>query len=178
MAQDWLNIMSNAVSAISNVIETQKQKELSAVGDNAKARERIEKEYYNKQQGWAIAQAIINGALAVTNLLANVPGSAINPLTWLGIAMAGAATLAQVGVIAAQSFAQGGLVYGETLARVGDYPAARANPEVIAPLTDLKKFLQPGTGMAVPNEIELRVKGGGRQLFAVLRYEEMMKGTY
>jgi hypothetical protein len=177
-AQDWLNVASQAVSSISNLIEAQKQKELSAVGQNAAARERIEKEYYKKQKAWAISQAIINGALAVTNLIANVPGSVINPATWAGIAIAGAATLAEIAVIASQSFAKGGLVYGETLARVGEYPGAHANPEVIAPLTDLKKFLQPNMAVAVPNEIELKVKGGGRNLYAVLKYEQMIENTF
>ena len=44
-------------------------------------------------------------------------------------------------MISSQSFAQGGLVYGETLATVGDYPSAFVNPEVIAPLNKLQKIL-------------------------------------
>jgi len=39
------------------------------------------------------------------------------------------------------NFAKGGLVYGPTLAHVGEYPGARSNPEVIAPLSNLKKLL-------------------------------------
>lgn len=42
-------------------------------------------------------------------------------------------------------FASGGLVYGDTLARIGEYPGARNNPEVVAPLSDLRGILR-GTG--------------------------------
>lgn len=39
------------------------------------------------------------------------------------------------------SFATGGLAYGPTLGIIGEYSGAKANPEVIAPLGDLKKIL-------------------------------------
>jgi len=42
----------------------------------------------------------------------------------------------------ATDFADGGIVYGETFARVGEYSGARNNPEVIAPLSDLSGILQ------------------------------------
>lgn len=38
-------------------------------------------------------------------------------------------------------FADGGVVYGNTLAQVGEYPGARSNPEVIAPLNKLKDII-------------------------------------
>lgn len=40
--------------------------------------------------------------------------------------------------------AKGGLAYGPTLAMVGDNPNARINPEVVAPLSDLKEMLDFG----------------------------------
>lgn len=174
-AQDWLNVTSRAVSSISSLIEAQKQKELSAVGDNAKARERIEREYHKKQKVWAISEAIIHGALAITNLLANVPGSVINPATWAAIGVAAASTAVQVGVIAAQSFAQGGLVYGEMLAKVGDYPGAKSNPEIIAPLDTLEKFLSPKRA-DIPKVITLRAEG--RDLVATINSEMLIRNTY
>lgn len=42
-----------------------------------------------------------------------------------------------------KNFASGGIVYGETFARVGEYPGASNNPEVIAPLSKLKSMLNP-----------------------------------
>lgn len=41
----------------------------------------------------------------------------------------------------ALGFASGGLVYGETFARIGEYVGARNNPEVVAPLSDLRSIL-------------------------------------
>ena len=39
------------------------------------------------------------------------------------------------------AFAEGGLVYGPTMGLVGEYPGARTNPEVIAPLDKLRGML-------------------------------------
>ena len=41
-------------------------------------------------------------------------------------------------------FAAGGLAYSNTIARVGEYPGARNNPEVIAPLNKLKDMIGIG----------------------------------
>ena len=108
--QMYLQAASQAIDSISSLVEASKQRELSAVGDNAKAREQIEKEYFQRQKKWAIAQAIINGALAVTNMIAHIPGSVINPATWVGIGIAVASTIAQIAVISGQKMAEGGVV--------------------------------------------------------------------
>lgn len=42
------------------------------------------------------------------------------------------------------SLAEGGIVSGETLVRVGEYPGAKTNPEVIAPLDKLKNLIGGG----------------------------------
>ena len=42
--------------------------------------------------------------------------------------------------------ASGGLAYGETLARIGEYPNARSNPEVVAPLDKLQGILERSGG--------------------------------
>ena len=83
---------------------------------------------------------IINTAMA-DPALTFVPGG-----TFLKLA------LAAVGVGALQAmwhglipdFAAGGIVSGETIARVGEYPGVRSNPEIIAPLRDLKGMLGLG----------------------------------
>lgn len=53
------------------------------------------------------------------------------------VAQSGAAHSGSVG-----KFASGGIVYGNTLANVGEYANARVNPEVIAPLSDLQGILE------------------------------------
>lgn len=75
-----------------------------------------------KQRAWeaqkqaATMQAIINGALAIGNILATVPGGPLNPATIASLAAAAIATGAQIAVIQnAQppKFADGGMVGGQ-----------------------------------------------------------------
>jgi len=54
----------------------------------------------------------------------------------LGTVLTGLATRVQSGGFSA--FADGGIVSGPTMGLVGEYPGARSNPEVIAPLDKLK----------------------------------------
>ena len=122
---------------LANLYEAAKNRELRAAGDNAAKKEQIEKKYAEKQKKISIAQAIINGALAITKAFADL-GPIAGAITSVLVA---ASTAAQIAVISSQSFAKGGLVYGETLATVGDYPSASVNPEVIAPLNKLQKIL-------------------------------------
>jgi len=140
-----LTTASMAFTAFSDLQTSLMNRELVAAGNNESKKEEIRKKYAKKQKAGAIAQAVINGALAVTNMMANVPLSALNPLTWVGIGVAAAATAAQVALIASQPLAKGGLAYGSTLATVGEYPGARFNPEVIAPLSDLRDLLGSAT---------------------------------
>jgi len=158
-------------SAMTSLTENQKQRELSAAGNNAKKREAIEKKYFEKQKRMAFIQALINTALAATNALA----TGVPIYKWIDFAAVLAAGAFQAAAISAQSFADGGLVYGETLARVGEYPGASSNPEVIAPLSDLKAILGGSMG-GLPKTIELKAKG--RDLWAVLHMEENLQNTY
>lgn len=94
-----------------------------------------EKEEY---KAFAIAQALISTYLAAAQVLA----SKMYPdLISKGIAMAATIAMGIANVAKIASFAQGGIVYGETFARVGEYANARSNPEVIAPLDKLKTIL-------------------------------------
>ena len=76
---------------------------------------KIEKDKFIADQRRSIAQALINGALAVTQVLAQTgvaAGIAIPPIV--------AATAGQVAVIASQKFADGGMVYGNSHANGGE----------------------------------------------------------
>jgi len=86
-------------------------------------------------------------AAAVANALKN-PVGIVPPL---GLALAGAAGLAASGLfssliskIGIPALAGGGIAYGNSLVQVGEYPGARTNPEVIAPLDKLKKIIGGG----------------------------------
>jgi len=138
-------VTDSLLGALSGMFEASKNKELAAAGDNAKKREEIEKKYAQKQKKIAIAQAIINGALAIVKGFAQLGpiGGAITAV------LTAATTAAQIAVISSQSFAKGGLVYGPTLGLVGEYPNARSNPEVIAPLDKLENILSKQNGQVI-----------------------------
>jgi hypothetical protein len=71
---------------------------------------------WEAQKQAATMQAIINGALAIGNILATVPGGPLNPATIASLAAAAIATSAQVAIIQnAQppKFADGGMVGGQ-----------------------------------------------------------------
>lgn len=110
--------------------------ELKAAGDNEAAKTAIRKKHAREAQKVAIAQSIMNTAVAVTSLIGNVPA----------MIAAGAAGLIQTGIIASQSFAKGGVVYGPTLAMVGDNPNSRRDPEIISPLSKLKGMIAGSGG--------------------------------
>lgn len=69
----------------------------------------------------------------------------------IAAAAAGVALVAGSAIITAQlkkgpeftAFADGGIVYGPTLGLMGEYPGARSNPEVIAPLDKLRDMISP-----------------------------------
>lgn len=63
-----------------------------------------------------------------------------------------------VGTVAVTPFANGGLVYGPTLALMGEYGGASSNPEVIAPLDKLKSLIGD-TGGGFSGRLEARLKG-------------------
>lgn len=72
------------------------------------------------------------------------------------------------------SFANGGIVYGNTLAQVGEYPGAANNPEVIAPLSKLKQLIQPAQAGGGVYEFRLR----GRDFVAVAaKYDNINNRT-
>ena len=69
-------------------------------------------------------------------------------------------------------FANGGIVSGPTNALIGEYPGARSNPEVVAPLSKLKTML--GTGGAMQGEFVLR----GQDLVVALQRAERNRNRF
>ena len=120
------------------------------------------------------AEAMAYRELAASEFMA---AHASIPFAGAGIA-AGFIAMMQglVASVAVTPFANGGIVYGPTLALMGEYAGAKSNPEVIAPLNKLKSLIgnNGGGGGGV---YELKVKG--RDLVAVLANETRInrKGT-
>lgn len=85
----------------------------------------------------------------VTQLLSAVAAAAAlaGIMSALGLGKFGAlfGKLSPVGILPnVPKFASGGIVSGPTMAMVGEYPGARSNPEVIAPLDKLKDLIGGG----------------------------------
>ena len=87
--------------------------------DAAKNTERIEKEAFKKNQKMQISQAIANGALAITNILATVPKFDFGVSTAILAGAAAASTALQVATIKTQKFAKGGVISGASHADGG-----------------------------------------------------------
>jgi TP901 family phage tail tape measure protein len=118
-------------------------------------------------------------ALALTKAITTAMGgaAALGPFglaaipAFVGIALG----LVNTALNRIPAFAEGGLVYGDTLAQVGEYPGARSNPEVIAPLSKLQGMLQVKQTQ-MPKEVRLRAEG--RDLVGVIKFTELIQSTY
>ena len=102
------------------------------------------------------AQAMAYRELAASEFMA---AHAYIPFAGAGIAAGFIAMMeGLVGTVAVTPFANGGLVYGPTLALMGEYGGASSNPEVIAPLDKLKSLIGD-TGGGFSGRLEARLKG-------------------
>jgi hypothetical protein len=118
----------------------------------------------------AKAYAIQGIFAAVSKALQSLPFP-VNLVAAAGAAgVAGALLNGLTNRIAAPKLAKGGLAYGETLAMVGDNPAANVDPEVIAPLSKLKNILG-GSQMNVGGTFRIR----GEDLELVLQKAQTTK---
>ena len=115
-----------------NALNAQMERELEMVGDNAAAQEAIRERYAAKQgkmeeemakreKQIAIAEATINGALAIVKTWAGYaalgPAGAISAS--IQSALIAATTAAQIAVIQSQKFAKGGILNGPSHAQGG-----------------------------------------------------------
>lgn len=102
------------------------------------------------------AQAMAYRELAASEFMA---AHANIPFAGAGIAAGFIAMMeGLVASVAVTPFANGGLVYGPTLALMGEYGGASSNPEVIAPLDKLKSLIGD-TGGGFSGRLEARLKG-------------------
>jgi hypothetical protein len=83
----------------------------------AERKEEANKEAFEKQKRWNIAQALMNAALAITKLFTE--GTALNPATWVALGVTAATTAAEIAVIASQKYARGGELRGPSHAQGG-----------------------------------------------------------
>ena len=139
-----------------------------------------------KNFGKSMMGAIANfmqsvGAALITTAIASKAFKELILQNPVAAAAAGVALVAGAAILRAQlsegpnitAFAEGGIVSGPTLGLMGEYPNARSNPEVIAPLDKLKGMLKSGdssSGFIASTSIQ------GRDLAIVLeRYNKDSK---
>ena len=103
------------------------ERKLAQIDKDAAARqEEIKKAAFEKQKKWNILQAVMNGAVAITNILSQ---HAANPIMQAILtALAVATTTAQVATISAQKYARGGLLRGRSHSQGGIRGQIDGNP--------------------------------------------------
>jgi len=167
--EDYAAAATSILDTISTFQDAAMSRELEAAGNNEEKKDAIRKKYARKQQSVAIIQATINGALAVTKAFAE-----LGPIAGqIAAGLVTASIVAQIASMKAQKFATGGIAYGPTLGLVGEYAGARTNPEVIAPLSDLKNILV-NTGFG-GGQLVARV--AGRDLLFVIEEASRVKNN-
>ena len=107
--QTSFDLARRLTTTFTDIFAAQKEKELSAVGDNAEAREEIEKKFARREQVLAIGKAIVDGASALQKIQGQL-GIAAPPFLIASAAL----TAAQIAVIASQKFAEGGPIHGQS----------------------------------------------------------------
>ena len=96
----------------SKLISTQEYNRRIAADEASldKQKEEIEKKQFERQKKFSLLSAIINGATAVTKILAETPKFDFGVATAIQIGLATALTAAQLITIGKQKFAEGGII--------------------------------------------------------------------
>jgi len=122
------DISMAALDFASTLIESAKQRELEAAGDNAEKKAKIEKEYAKKEKAMALSKAVISGALAILNAMNTQPFLPLGPIM---AAVASTMASIQVSIIAATKFAEGGEVGGKLHSQGGTLIEAEKDEFII-----------------------------------------------
>lgn len=167
LANQYLDQVAAGIDAYSTFYEAAKNKELAAAGNNEEQKAAIERKYARKQKQLSIAQAIINTAQGITKAFAQ--GGILGLITG---AIVSAAGISQIALIKSQPLAKGGIAYKPTNALIGEYPGARSNPEVVAPLNKLKSLL----GNSGVGTVKFRIDG--RELVGILQKQNSLNNAF
>jgi TP901 family phage tail tape measure protein len=141
----------------SSMTEEQRQRALAVLdGQIADERVKIEEEAQEKLNKIKRRQAIIDKAIAISNIVMSTAQAVMKVWGQAGLfggpvaaAIVGAIGAAQIALVASTPIplAEGGIISGPTQALMGEYPSAGSgNPEVVAPLNKLKSMLGLGSG--------------------------------
>jgi len=131
-------------------LETAQQAELDLAGNNAtlisaineryaEQKKELDRKAFEENKRLAIAQALINGALAATAVF-TVPDFTFGVASAIRLGFIAANTAIQVGAIAAQKFAKGGFVQGKGTGTSDEIPAMLSNGEFVVTADATKKI--------------------------------------
>jgi len=162
-----LNGLGNLISQIYDnriaKIEESYQSEIDAINGGrmsekkkADAIAKIEKEKEEKIAKEKRRQAIFSKALSIVDIIVGTAASvakAGEPILAAINAATGAIALATAIATPIPKYAKGGIFYGRSIGEIGEYAGARHNPEVVSPLSDLRKLLG-GSDVYVRGEID------------------------
>ena len=133
--QNALNDLGNLMGSITERnkknIQSQVKEGLLSQEQADKQVQELERKAFQRQKRLSISQALVNGALAITRILADVPKVDFGISTGILIGSAVATTATQVGAISAQKFATGGYVSGKGTATSDSIPAMLSNGEYV-----------------------------------------------
>ena len=178
---------SNFIGTYSTLVNVQQEKALALIDKTAKEQRKseqwvtdeklkINKAFGEKMKKMAIAQAIINGAIAITNIWANSKDpTGISQM--ILSALSAANTIAQVAVISAQTMAQGGIVpsgYPND-----SYPARLTSGEMVIPPSRLPDFQNIQSNKKLVIEFKpVTMRQQGRELVGVLEEMSILQKSY
>lgn len=149
--QDLISNLDKEAAIKKKALEKRQDDEQAALQTKAAKRDKKMK----------VMSAIMSTAQAVVNALGSLPP----PFNFAMAALVGGLGAAQVATISSTpipAFADGGIVFGPTIAQVGEYSGASANPEVIAPLDKLKNMIGEKDGK---QSIEIFGRISGNDIF-------------
>lgn len=106
--QFGLQSSASFISSLQKLEQASTNIKLARAKGNAEEEEKIRKKSFENQKKMNIAMAVINGALAVTNILATVPKADFGVATAIMIGLAALTTASEIAVIASQQYQGGG----------------------------------------------------------------------
>lgn len=119
LAQIGIGFATQGLQAFNNLSQALTNSQLKRVKDNAEAEEKIRQKAFKRQKALNIVGAVINGAQAVLQAIAQF-GPPPSPLGIAGIAAAGILTASQIALIASQQYS--GADTGSTSTGGGSVP--------------------------------------------------------
>lgn len=121
--------------------------------------------------------AAIAAAAILAALISIITGGKNAAKGGMSFATAFTSLMGGKGMFPGTKFAEGGIVSGPTNALIGEYPGARNNPEVVAPLDKLKSLIPSGGDMIGGGTLTAKISGNDL-LILVDRARKNRNGYY